>query len=318
MRLAGAQSGSRELPLTEFFVDYRKTALQPGEIVTHVLIPLAGRPVAGRFEKVGLRNADAISVVCAACEIELDGSTCRAARIGLGAVAAVPVRALAVESALRGREITEEVAAECARLVHEHIAPIDDVRASAQYRGWVAEAVVARLITDTARDSKGVMDMQEIEIQVNGRPMRTTVEVDETLVDVLRHKLGIVEVKNGCGQGDCGACTVLLDGEAINSCLTLAVQADGREVTTTRGLGTAEDPHPLQTAFIEHGAVQCGFCSSGMILAAASLLQQNEAPTRDEIRDGISGNLCRCTGYTKIVDAIEEASRVEVLEERSA
>jgi aerobic carbon-monoxide dehydrogenase medium subunit len=154
VRLAGAAGGSRELPLTEFFVDYRKTALQPGEIVTHVLVPLAGRPVAGRFEKVGLRNADAISVVCAACEIELDGSTCRAARVGLGAVAAVPVRALAVEAALRGREITGDVAEKAARLVHEHIAPIDDVRASAQYRGWVAEAVVARLITDTARDAR--------------------------------------------------------------------------------------------------------------------------------------------------------------------
>jgi aerobic carbon-monoxide dehydrogenase medium subunit len=153
VRLAGAAGGSRELPLTEFFVDYRKTALQPGEIVTHVLVPLAGRPVAGRFEKVGLRNADAISVVCAACEIELEGSTCRAARIGLGAVAAVPVRALAVEAALRGHEMTDEAAAEAARLVHEHIAPIDDVRASAQYRGWVAEAVVARLIIDTARDA---------------------------------------------------------------------------------------------------------------------------------------------------------------------
>ncbi len=154
VRLAGAEAGPRELPLCEFFVEYRTTALQPGEIVTHVLVPLAGRPVAGRFEKVGLRNADAISVVCAACEIELDGLTCRAARIGLGAVAAVPIRALAVESALQGREITVDVAAECARLVHQHISPIDDVRASAQYRGWVAEAVVARLITDTARQAR--------------------------------------------------------------------------------------------------------------------------------------------------------------------
>jgi CO/xanthine dehydrogenase FAD-binding subunit len=153
VRLAGAEGGRRERPLTEFFVGYRKTALRPGEIVTHVLVPLAGRPIAGRFEKVGLRNADAISVVCAACEIELDGSTCRAARIGLGAVAAVPVRALAVEAALRGREITADVAAECARLVHENISPIDDVRASAQYRGWVAEAVVSRMITDTAREA---------------------------------------------------------------------------------------------------------------------------------------------------------------------
>lgn len=151
--------------------------------------------------------------------------------------------------------------------------------------------------------------MHEIEITVNGRAMRTTVEVDETLVDVLRDKLGFVEVKNGCGQGDCGACTVLLDGEAVNSCLTLAVQADGRDVTTTRGLGTPEDPHPLQTAFVNHGAVQCGYCSSGMILSAASFLRQNTTPTRDEIREAISGNLCRCTGYTKIVDAIEEAAR---------
>jgi carbon-monoxide dehydrogenase small subunit len=161
--------------------------------------------------------------------------------------------------------------------------------------------------------------MREIEIQVNGRPLRTTVAIDETLVDVLRHKLDVFEVKNGCGQGDCGACTVLLDGEAVNSCLTLAVQADGRQVTTVKGLGTPEDPHPLQVAFIEHGAVQCGFCSSGMILAAASLLNQStDAPTREQIREAISGNLCRCTGYTKIVDAIEAAARLDRIEERSA
>jgi aerobic carbon-monoxide dehydrogenase medium subunit len=154
VRIAGGPAGARELPLTEFFVAYRQTALEPGEIVTHVLIPLAGRPVAGRFEKVGLRNADAISVVCAACELEFEGRVCRAARIALGAVAPVPVRALAVESALRGREIDDDVAAECARLVHEHISPIDDVRASGQYRGWVAEAVVARMIADTVREAR--------------------------------------------------------------------------------------------------------------------------------------------------------------------
>ena len=162
-------------------------------------------------------------------------------------------------------------------------------------------------------------DMREIEIEVNGRLLRATVALDETLVDVLRHKLDVFEVKNGCGQGDCGACTVLLDGEAVNSCLTLAVQADGRRVTTVKGLGTPEDPHPLQAAFIAHGAVQCGFCSSGMILAAASLLAQSaEPPSREQIREAISGNLCRCTGYTKIVDAIDAAGRAERLAERSA
>ena len=162
-------------------------------------------------------------------------------------------------------------------------------------------------------------EMHEIEIEVNGRPLRTTVALDETLLSALRDKLDVFEVKNGCGQGDCGACTVLLDGEAVNSCLTLAVQADGRRVTTVRGLGTPDDPHPLQAAFIEHGAVQCGFCSSGMILSAASLLEQSAGvPTREQIREAISGNLCRCTGYTKIVDAIEAAARAERTAERSA
>jgi len=153
VRLASS-AGRRELPLAEFFVSYRRTALRPDEIVTHVLVSLAGRPAASRFEKVGLRNADAISVVCAACEIELEGRTCRAARIALGAVAPVPVRAFAVETALRGREVGDAAAAECARLVHEHISPIDDLRASGRYRGWVAEAVVARMIADTAREAR--------------------------------------------------------------------------------------------------------------------------------------------------------------------
>ncbi len=146
---------SRELPLTQFFVDYRKTALREGELLTHILVPLAGRPLPGRFEKIGLRNADAISVMCAACEIELDGTLCVAARIALGAVAAVPLRAFAVEDALRGRKVTEDVAAECARRVHEHISPISDVRASARYRAWVAEAVVARMIAETAQVTRG-------------------------------------------------------------------------------------------------------------------------------------------------------------------
>jgi carbon-monoxide dehydrogenase small subunit len=152
------------------------------------------------------------------------------------------------------------------------------------------------------------MDQYAVEIVVNGRRLRAQVGAGETLLEALRDKLGAREVKNGCGQGDCGACTVLLDGRAVNSCLVLAVQADGGEVTTLKGLGTPDAPHPLQESFVEHGAIQCGFCTSGVVLAAKSLLDENPHPTRDEIREGISGNLCRCTGYTKIVDAIEDAA----------
>ena len=153
------------------------------------------------------------------------------------------------------------------------------------------------------------MERYGVEIRVNGRPMKAEVAAADTLLEVLRDKLGALEVKNGCGQGDCGACSVLLDGKAVNSCLTLAVQADGADVITLKGLGTPDDPHPLQEAFVEHGAIQCGFCTSGMVLAAKSFLDENPDPTRDEIREGISGNLCRCTGYTKIVDAIEDVAR---------
>jgi carbon-monoxide dehydrogenase small subunit len=153
------------------------------------------------------------------------------------------------------------------------------------------------------------METYTVEIMLNGKSRRADVAPGDTLLAVLRDELGAREVKNGCEQGDCGACTVLLDGRAVNSCLTLAVQADGRIVTTLKGLGTPEDPDPLQESFVEHGAIQCGFCTSGIVLAAKAFLDENPTPTRDEIREAISGNLCRCTGYTKIIDAIEDAAR---------
>jgi len=152
------------------------------------------------------------------------------------------------------------------------------------------------------------MGSYSIAISVNGRWMKTEVTALDTLLEVLRNRFGALDVKNGCGQGDCGVCTVLLDGVAVNSCLTLAAQADGKEVTTLKGLGTPDDPHPLQESFVRHGAIQCGFCTSGMVLVAKAFLDENPAPSREEIREAISGNLCRCTGYTKIVDAIEDVA----------
>ncbi len=152
------------------------------------------------------------------------------------------------------------------------------------------------------------MKTYQIEIKLNGEWRRADVTVRETLLDVLRDKLGAKEVKNGCGKGDCGTCAVILDGKAVNSCLTLALQANGKEITTLKGIGTEEKPHPLQKSFVEHGAIQCGFCTPGMIVSAKILLDQNPNPGREEIREAISGNLCRCTGYKKIVDAIQETA----------
>lgn len=143
-----------------------------------------------------------------------------------------------------------------------------------------------------------------VQFTVNGEEVRAEFPTYTTLLQALR-EMGYVEVKNGCEKGDCGSCTVLLDGRTVNSCLVLAVQAHGREVTTVRGLGTVDALHPLQKNFIEHDAVQCGFCTPGMLLSAKALLDGNPSPTRGEISVGISGNLCRCTGYVRIVDAIE-------------
>jgi carbon-monoxide dehydrogenase small subunit len=153
------------------------------------------------------------------------------------------------------------------------------------------------------------MKTYPVEINVNGELQKAQVTARDTLLDLLRDRLGAFEVKNGCAQGDCGACTVILDNKAVNACLTLALQANGKKVTTLKGIGTADQPHPLQQSFVEHGAIQCGFCTPGMVVSAKAFLDNNPEPTRNEIREGISGNLCRCTGYNKIVEAIEDASQ---------
>jgi len=144
-----------------------------------------------------------------------------------------------------------------------------------------------------------------VQIKINGEWRETAVKAEETLLHTLREKWGQTDVKEGCGKGDCGACTVLLNGKAVNACLTLTLQAAGQEITTLKGIGTPQNPHPLQESFVKHGAIQCGFCTAGMILAAKALLDKTPRPTREEIREGISGNLCRCTGYQKIIKAIE-------------
>ena len=147
-------------------------------------------------------------------------------------------------------------------------------------------------------------------LKVNGTERQVQVPAHRTLLEVLR-ELGCVEVKCGCEKGDCGACAVLLDDEAVDACLTLAWNANGKSVTTVKGLGTEDDPHPLQTAFIEEGSVQCGYCIPGIIVAAKALLDEKPNPSDDDIRTALSGNLCRCTGYTRIFSAIHKAARSE-------
>lgn len=147
-----------------------------------------------------------------------------------------------------------------------------------------------------------------IHLNVNDHPVEVAVAPNTTLVDLLRYELGLTGTKKGCDLGDCGACTVILNGRAVNACLVLAVQADGCRVQTIEGLQDSDGMHPLQAAFVEKGAIQCGFCSPGMILSAQNLLDRHPHPSEEEIRRAVSGNLCRCTGYQKIIEAIQSAS----------
>jgi aerobic carbon-monoxide dehydrogenase small subunit len=149
---------------------------------------------------------------------------------------------------------------------------------------------------------------------VNGKEVTINVAADKRAVDLLREDMGLTGTKEGCGSGECGVCTILVDGESRLSCLMVAAQLEGTKVTTIEGLAGDETLHPLQQAFVEHGAVQCGFCTPGMILSAAALLDENPLPSREEIRTGLSGNLCRCTGYQKVVDAVEAAAEVLALD----
>jgi aerobic carbon-monoxide dehydrogenase small subunit len=143
---------------------------------------------------------------------------------------------------------------------------------------------------------------------INGDAYEFLCQPEETLLEVLRDRLGLTGTKEGCGTGDCGACTVHLDGKAVASCLVLALQARSRDVRTIEGLGTSTTLHPLQDAFVRHGVPQCGFCIPGVLMAAAALLEETPKPSEEQIRWGIAGNLCRCTGYTKMVTAIAEAA----------
>jgi len=149
---------------------------------------------------------------------------------------------------------------------------------------------------------------KEVVLKINGKEEKVFCQPGETLLYVLRNRLYRTEVKEGCGKGDCGACTVLLDGVPVDACLVLAYQAEGKEILTVKGLGTPKNIHPLQKIFIENGSIQCGFCIPGQLLSAKALLEKKPRPSREEIKRAISGNLCRCTGYKKIIEAIEEAS----------
>ncbi len=151
--------------------------------------------------------------------------------------------------------------------------------------------------------------MKQIQVTINGKREKVEVQPSETLLEMIRERLHLTGTKEGCGMGECGACTVIMDGVTVNSCLILAAEADGKSIVTVEGLGSKEKLHPVQEAFVKHGGLQCGFCTPGMVVSATYLLKKYPNPTDEEIREGIAGNFCRCTGYTQIIESVAAAAK---------
>jgi carbon-monoxide dehydrogenase medium subunit len=335
--------GERTVPLAEFYTGVRKTVMLPDELLTDITFPAMAASEKGMFIKLALRRAQAISVVDAAVIVDRDpaqaGSPVTQARIALGSVAPTIVRAPEAESFLRGKTLTDDVMAQAGELALRAAKPIDDVRGPAVYRAEMVKVTVTRALNGIAAgDERGWLPEspvmlwgkyhgvaaaplravvihteagdEKIVTRVNGREYAIAGANDKTLLRFLREDVGLIGTKEGCAEGECGACTVFLDGAAVMSCMVPAPRAHGAEIITVEGLARNGALHPIQQAFIEEGAVQCGYCTPGFLMAGAKLLEERPRPNKWEAQQAITGNLCRCTGYYKILAAFDKAGQI--------
>ncbi len=335
--------GERVVALQDFYTGVRRTVMQPDEILVDIFFPAMKINQRGTFIKLGLRRAQAISVVNAAVILTLEegnGSGASATRAGqvmitLGSVAPTIIRARKAETYLNGRDLGEVTINHTAELAMQDATPISDIRGSAAYRREMVKVCVARALKAIAshqekdnfpvrpvllwgREYKGEAPVLQaasehrqgtvIETRINGKSYTFDRGYEKTLLHLLRDEAGLIGTKEGCAEGECGACTIFLDGVAVMSCLVPAGRAHGAEIVTIEGLATEKQLHPVQQSFIDEGAVQCGYCTPGFLMSAAKLLEERPHPSHEEIKEAITGNLCRCTGYYKIVRAIERAS----------
>lgn len=333
--------GVRTVALQDFYKGVRKTVMQPDEMLVDISFPAMETTARGTFIKLALRRAQAISIIDVALVLDFDISSAsiRSAAIALGAVAPTIIRASEAESYLVGKPLKDDVLEEAAHLTRKACKPIDDIRGSAAYRSEMVRVCTLRalrlvrdeeehsgmpvepiLLWGEANGNHGIQKAHQspaapIETTINGKKYTFSSGYEKTLLRLLREDANLIGTKEGCAEGECGACTVFLDGKAVMACLVPAPRAHGAEIVTVEGL-TALTPlpegegklHPIQEAFVEHGAVQCGYCTPGFLMSGAKLLEEKSNPTRNEIEQAITGNLCRCTGYYKIVQAIDSAA----------
>ncbi len=330
-----SKRGERKVLLSEFYKGVRKTVIAPDEMLVDISFKALDENQKGVYKKYALRRAQAISLVNAAIILTFEGSILSDARITLGAVAPTIIHAKQAEQYLMGRELSEDIIKETARLAAAEISPISDIRSSAGYRVGMAETMITRGLNEiqagtngsnlpikpvllwgkqsstsspTLKQGKFYNGAEPIHAVVNKKPLELIGGYQKTLLRWIREEALLTGTKEGCAEGECGACTIFLDGKAVMSCLVAAPRADEAEVVTVEGLSIDGQLSAVQQAFVDEGAVQCGYCTPGFVMASEKLLEENSSPSVDDIKMAISGNLCRCTGYYKIVKAVEEAA----------
>jgi carbon-monoxide dehydrogenase medium subunit len=321
--------GERTVALRDFYLGVRKTLLAPNEFVKEVNFHALNSSQRGSFMKQALRRTQAISVLNCCVLLDMEDEVMQKAEITMGSVAPTIIHAENAEAFLVGQKLEDAVIQEAGRLAAEATRPISDVRASDEYRLYMMQVLVEGGLKELksgtqsakvpakpiALDTKegyrspvaGEWDGRTIQTNINGQMYRTDGATDMTLLNMVRERVGFTGTKVGCEEGECGACTLFLDGKAVVSCLVPAPRAHMANIITIEGIAEDETLHPVQQAFVDYGAVQCGYCTPGFVMSAVKLLQENPNPNQETIKDGISGNLCRCTGYYKIIEAIEAA-----------
>lgn len=328
--------GERKVRLADFYTGVRKTTIRPDEMVVEISFKGLDSSYKSLYKKFALRKAQAISLVNLSVILKQENDLIKEVKITLGAVAPTIIHARKAEEYLLGKPLTEPYIEKAVELVKEDISPISDIRSSSDYRKKVSSILLKRALLEmkgnatstvpnspvllwgkgkpnhSAHKEAGNLDKQSlIHTEINGESYSIPFKPGQSLLHLIRDEVHLTGTKEGCGEGECGACTVFMDGVAVMSCLVPAARAEGSQIVTIEGISDNDQLHPVQKAFIDNDAVQCGYCTPGFVMSAVKLFEEKSHPDVDEIKLAITGNLCRCTGYYKIVKAIESVVESE-------